>query len=189
MQHYFSESLVVLTFLIDSFDNISWKSQCPINGELCFEQAGGLIMWFLGATWCTTLVNSDLEWLHYNINRVLEWLHYNIHLGKDERGGDVRIGADRNKASFPDLHLLGWVSIPGVVVILTVLLSPELADFTIFLEVLGTVRQRPGKRFPEKRQKKNTWFPVRQRFHIGGRVAATANLNCVTQLLCYCMST
>lgn len=35
------------------------------------------------------------------------------------------------------LHLLGGVSIPGVVVILTVLLSPQSADFTLLLEVLG----------------------------------------------------
>lgn len=40
------------------------------------------------------------------------------------------------------LHLLGGVSIPSVVVILTVLLSPEPTDFTIFLEFLGTVLQR-----------------------------------------------
>lgn len=37
------------------------------------------------------------------------------------------------------LHLLSRVSIPGVVVILTVLLSPEPADFTIIFEIFGPV--------------------------------------------------
>lgn len=39
------------------------------------------------------------------------------------------------------LHLLGGVPVPGVVFILAVLLSPQTADFTLFLEFFGLLLQ------------------------------------------------
>lgn len=54
------------------------------------------------------------------------------------------------RAAVAMLHLLGRVPIPGVVIVLAVLLSPEPADFTIFLEILGPLLQSVfGQSFSE----------------------------------------
>lgn len=42
-----------------------------------------------------------------------------------------------NHTAVSALHLLGGVPVPGVVFIFAVLLSPELADLSILLEVLA----------------------------------------------------
>lgn len=48
------------------------------------------------------------------------------------------------------LHLLGGVSVPGVVLVLAVLLRPQPTDFTVFLKVLGLCLH--GLRFSEKKK-------------------------------------
>lgn len=53
------------------------------------------------------------------------------------------------------LHLLGGIPVPRVVVLLTVLLSPEPADLTIFLEVFGPLLQSLlGQSFSEQTEEK-----------------------------------
>lgn len=53
------------------------------------------------------------------------------------------------------LHLLGGVPVPGVVVLLAVFLSPQPADFTVFLEVLGPLLQTLlGHGFSEQTEEK-----------------------------------
>lgn len=63
---------------------------------------------------------------------IMNWSDWPNSQQESERKGELLLSA---------LHLLGGVPIPGVVVILAVLLSPEPADFTIFLEVLRSVLQ------------------------------------------------
>lgn len=61
--------------------------------------------------------------------------HPRVHRGIKHR--EKRTAACATQLQSTVLHLLGGVSIPGVVVLLAVLLCPQSADISILLELFG----------------------------------------------------